>query len=193
MYVAIEGIDGSGKDTQLDMLSSYLREKNVPFVRTAEPTTFLPIGLFIKGLLRSCYHPSPSAMTLLFLADVVEHQRERVLPALGEGRWVISSRSFISTLAYQMAAGVEKDFILGLVRALGLRWPDMVIVLDVEAEVALARKRERRHMYERAQFLEEVRKNYLALAREFSFYVVRADRPPDTVFNEIKNILSSYL
>jgi len=190
MYVAIEGIDGSGKDTQLDLISLYLRKKNIPFVRTAEPTTFLPTGLFIKGILRGCYDLSPTAMTLLFLADVLEHQRKRVLPALEEGKWVISSRSFVSTLAYQMAAGVEKDFILQLVEKMGLRWPDRVIVIDVSPQTALARKREASHRYERAEFLKRVRENYLLLAEEMGFHVVNGERPPEEVFREIEPLLA---
>lgn len=189
MYLVLEGIDGCGKDTQLDLLSSFLRKRKITFVRTAEPTTFLPTGLFIKGVLRGCYDLSPKAMTLLFLADTIEHQRKKVFPALKEGKWVISSRSFVSTLAYQMAAGVEKEFILDLINRLALLWPDKVIILDVLPETALSRKREKTHRYEKLEFLEKVKENYLFLAKEFGFYIVNGEQPPEDVFEEIKQLL----
>ncbi len=191
-YIVFEGIDGSGKDTQISLLEANLLREKIPYFRTSEPTTYLPTGLLIKALLRGKYNFDPRSTVLLFLADSHEHLRSRVVPNLREGRWVVSSRSFISTLAYHSVLGIEKEFLENILDRLDFILPDVVILLDVDASTALARKGKEsvKQIYEEAEFLENVRRAYLELAREYDVVkVVDGKKDPFSVHEEVWEII----
>ncbi len=191
-YVVFEGIDGSGKDTQISLLEPELIKKSIKYVRTAEPTTFLPTGLLIKALLRGRYNFDPRTTTLLFLADSHEHLRLKVIPHLKKGHWVISSRSFLSTLAYQTTLGVEEEFIESILDRLDFILPDTIILLDVDAETALSRKGKEKvkQIYEEKDFLENVRTAYLKFAKRFDFiHVIDGSRDPFEIAEDVRRIL----
>ncbi|NPA86629.1 MAG: dTMP kinase [Candidatus Diapherotrites archaeon] len=191
-YVVFEGIDGSGKDTQISLLEPELLRKNIPYVRSSEPTTFLPTGLLIKALLRGKYNFDPRSTVLLFLVDSHEHLRLRVIPNLRRGRWVLSSRSFLSTLAYHTVLGIEREFIENILDRLDFILPDAVILLDVPAEEALSRKGKElvKQVYEDAEFLENVRRAYLDLAKEFdNVHVIDGRKDPFEIAKEVKEII----
>ncbi len=195
-YIVFEGIDGSGKDTQISLLEANLLREKIPYFRTSEPTTYLPTGLLIKALLRGKYNFDPRSTVLLFLADSHEHLRSRVIPNLREGRWVVSSRSFISTLAYHSVLGIEKEFLENILDRLDFILPDVVILLDVDARTALARKGKEsvKQIYEEAEFLENVRRAYLELAREYDVVkLVDGKKNPFSVHEEVWEIIRDIL
>ncbi len=99
LYICVEGLDGSGKDSQLDMLCQWMTEEGLGLVRVAEPDEQLPTGRLLRQLLRTGEHPETYAA--LFLADRIALQTHKVKPALQAGKSVVSSRSFVSTLVYQ--------------------------------------------------------------------------------------------
>ena len=191
-YVVFEGIDGSGKDTQISLLEPELIKRGIRYVRTAEPTTFLPTGLLIKALLRGRYNFDPRTTTLLFLADSHEHLRLKVVPHLKKGHWAVSSRCFLSTLAYQTTLGVEEEFIENILDRLDFILPDTIILLDVDAEMALSRKGKEKvkQIYEEKDFLESVRRAYLRFAKEFDVvHIVDGARDPFEIAEEVREIL----
>lgn len=196
LFVALEGIDGSGKGTQARLLSSWLRDKGYPCHLTAEPTTG-EVGKVIRGHLQEDF--DSRALALLFAADRALHLRE-IMPRLERGEMVISERYLYSSLAYQGALGLDLQWL----RSINSFAPgaDMVFYLDLEPGVALERitslnsfRRERKkESYEREDFLARVREIYLQLAQEEeNFEVVDAHRKIGEVQTELRRKLGRTL
>jgi dTMP kinase len=143
IFVALEGIDGSGTTTQLDRLVGHLRGRGRGAHATREPSQG-PVGLLLRELLLG-RHALPGgapadgqAMALLFAADRRDHLRREIDPQLAAGVDVVSDRYLMSSLAYQ-AVEADREWVAGLARS--LRPADLTILLDVPVEVAAARRR----------------------------------------------------
>lgn len=172
--VTFEGIEGSGKTTQLVRLADRLRAEGAEVVVTREPGG-TPLGKRLRSLLLDPHAPrlDPPAELLLYAADRAQHLEEVVLPALAEGSLVLCDRFLDATLAYQgHARGLGPERILALHRAppLDLR-PDRTFLFDLDPEIALSRARARRDAEDRFEredlaFHRAVREGYLALARD---------------------------
>jgi dTMP kinase len=155
-FVVIEGIDGSGGTTQATRLVGWLQSQGAQVQLTCEPSDG-PVGQFIRRALT----PSDPAAKLgdgvlpfLFAADRRDHLEREILPALEQGKWVVSDRYYHSSLAYQSAA-----IGLAAVAALnaGFRAPDLTLFLDLEPEVALKRIQARGGAPERFEALDRLR------------------------------------
>lgn len=150
VFVVVEGIDGSGSTTHSRLLSKALENRGHDVVLTCEPTRG-PIGGMIRQVLQKrLFAPddagprafSWSTMALLFAADRLDHLDSRVIPALRDGKVVISDRYDISSLAYQSVTSADETRALAWIRELNrlaLR-PDVTVVLDVDADVAAERR-----------------------------------------------------
>lgn len=150
VFVVVEGIDGSGSTTHSRLLSKALENRGHDVVLTCEPTHG-PIGGMIRQVLQKrLFAPddagprafSWSTMALLFAADRLDHLDSRVIPALRDGKVVISDRYDISSLAYQSVTSADETRALAWIRELNrlaLR-PDVTVVLDVDADVAAERR-----------------------------------------------------
>ncbi len=164
LYVAFEGGDACGKSTQARRLA-----EAVGAVLTREPggTT---IGTLVRGVLLDPAHSSmvDQAEALLYAADRAQHIREVVAPALAAGRHVVSDRSALSSVAYQgYGRGLGADAVRGVNDwALGGRWPDVAVLLDVDPSVMATRLARAPDRLEQAGdgFHERVRDGYLAMA-----------------------------
>ena len=161
MYMVIEGIDGSGKDTQALLLQRYFPDSFL----VQEPWEETPIGKLLRKELSEGRYKSAHAA--LFLADRYALQETQVLPALMAGRGVISIRSFVSTLAYQQ----ENQPLEWLyqIHSNMLCYPTDIVFIDVTPKVGLERVGKRRtpqEIYEKADVLERVRQNYLSVLRD---------------------------
>lgn len=177
-FIAFEGGEGTGKSTQAGLLSQALEHAGEAVLLTREPGG-TPGGEIIRGLLlgergERVAPPPWSGVTevLLHYAARREHLEKVLLPALAEGRWVISDRFAHSTMAYQgYGRGVDRDVIQRIADAvLGTFSPDLTILLDLPADAGLARARARggrADAYERLDlaFHERIRDGFLALAR----------------------------
>lgn len=151
-FVAIEGIDGAGTTTQAHRLAAALRKKGLPVRTTHEPTDG-PVGTLIRQVLNGrVVVPGPagpsamgwSTLALLFAADRLDHLQAEVVPNLLDGVTVITDRYDASSIAYQGV--VSGDIAVAeWIRVINgrARRPDLTIVLDVSAEVALERRRGR--------------------------------------------------
>ncbi len=141
-YIAFEGIDGAGKSTVASRFADALEAAGEPVVRVREPGG-TEVGERIRSiLLGHDLSPSPWTEALLFAAARAQLAADVIAPALADGAWVIADRSVYSSLAYQGAGrglGVET---VRRVNEAGLDeiWPDLVVLLDVDAERALARQ-----------------------------------------------------
>lgn len=104
LLIVFEGIDGTGKSTQMSLLARYLREKGLAVIETREPTNG-QFGQQIRALYTNRKGVSPEQELELFLADRQEHVHNVLTPALQEGKIILCDRYFLSTAAYQCAVG----------------------------------------------------------------------------------------
>ena len=169
LYIAIEGIDGSGKSTFLDALVKELDRKNVDFTTLREPGHG-QIGEKIRDLLLSNeYSVSQRTEALLFAANRAQLTEDVIKPALSSGKWVFSDRTVISSLAYQALGrdlGLQE---VKMINDFGLDgvWPDKVLLLNLSIE----KVKERQIVADRIgssslDFFQKVQDAYLKLAEE---------------------------
>ena len=181
-FIVFEGIDGSGKTTQYILLSSYLIEKGYNVLLTEEPTREIITGHFVKAALSHKEKFPKEVYLLLFVADRIAHVDKRIRPALEKGKIVISDRYYFSTYAYQVAQGIDEQIVRGLKNFLNINLPepDIVFYIDVSPDVAIerlyGREKSTVELYEKKEFLEKVRENYLHLAEECGFIVIDGER-----------------
>jgi dTMP kinase len=139
LLLAMEGIDGAGKTTQVRALASLLAAAGVPFVTTKEPTGG-PWGRKIRESARSGRLSLADELDA-FLRDRREHVAEVLEPALAAGKVVLVDRYYFSTVAYQGARGLDPAELLA--RNAFAPAPDILVVLDVAPALGLARVRAR--------------------------------------------------
>ena len=196
-FITFEGIDGSGKSTQLRALGAHMRERGLEVVETREPGG-APGAETIRRLLVEGEPGrwSPETEVLLFTAARRDHLERTITPALDRGATVICDRFADSTRVYQGAVrGDLRAMVDALHRiAIGLE-PDLTLILDIDPEVARRRGAERGSVEDRferfgAEFQHRLRDGFLALAREFPerCRIVPADGPPETVAERIRSL-----
>lgn len=167
-FVVFEGGDGSGKTTQARLLARGLAREGYDVDHTHEPGG-TPFGEASRRWLRSRSSLSPMAELLLFVAARAQHVEEIIAPALRAQQTVVCDRFTSSTVAYQgYGRGLDQELIgrLNELATIGLR-PDLSVLLDMPAEIALARRKGRRldtFESETAEFHRRVREGFLALA-----------------------------
>jgi dTMP kinase len=201
MFISLEGIEGSGKSTQLDNIRLFLEKRGHDVLVTREPGG-TDIGKNIRAILLNPGNRQIDPLTELFLyeADRVEHVRKIIAPALAAGRTVLCDRFYDATVVYQ---GYARGLDLELIRRihgviLGPLKPNMTILLDVSPDIGLARAwaeieiggrtgDESRFEEEALAFHEKIRAGYQDIARSEPerFCVVDASHDSLTVQNAI--------
>ena len=171
-FITLEGGEGAGKSTQLQIVARCLTAAGIPFLTTREPGGTSRAEA-IRGLLLSPGEREPMASEtelLLMFAARAQHVKQRIEPALATGTWVLCDRFTDATRAYQ---GGGRGLDLSQIDALaawvhGDCWPDLTLLLDVPAAQGLARAEKRsakdRIEQEALVFFERVRAHYLAQA-----------------------------
>lgn len=200
--ITFEGIDGSGKTTQLRQVEEYLTGAGYRVVTTREPGG-TPLGLKIRAALLDGEAGSvdPLAELLLYAADRAQHVRQLVMPAIDAGMIVLCDRFFDATIAYQ---GYGRGFSLDMIRQLNLLatgglTPHLTLVYDLDVEIGLTRTQSRqvagsasnlgapdRLDREPFDFHRRVREGYLSLVSESDsrFCVIPAQGTVGDVFKE---------
>lgn len=172
--LAFEGLDGSGKSTQVATLAAVLRAEGHDVVVTREPTDG-PYGRRIRSMARSGAAVAPEQELRWFVEDRRSHVAEVIEPGLAAGRLVVTDRYYLSTVAYQGARGLDPGRLLSESEA-EFPLPDLVLLLEVEPELGLQRVSGRggvaETVFERRRFLERVGANFAALERP---YLARID------------------
>lgn len=135
--IVFEGLDGCGKSTQLERAASWLRARGIEPVVTREPTNGA-WGQKIRAMAQSGEAVAPELELAWFFEDRREHMRDVVRPALERGEVVLSDRSYLSTVAYQGARGLDASQILADSEAEFER-PDLVLLFEISAREGLSR------------------------------------------------------
>jgi len=209
-FITFEGIDGSGKSTQLRLLGNFLRANACDVLLTREPggTT---LGLRLRAaLLDAMEEVDPLTELLVFAADRAQHVRRMLRPALAAGRVVISDRYADATVAYQGAGrGFSTELITQIVQLAseGLK-PDLTLLFDVSIEESTNRTTRRstsrgasgkaprdRLDIENADFHTRVRDAYLqiALAEPERVRLIDTSGPVEQTHERVKEIIVPYL
>jgi dTMP kinase len=178
MFVSFEGVDGSGKSTQAELLAEHLRGAGRDVVLTREPGG-TPLGEAIRGLLLGGDAMAPWAEAALFAAARAELVAEVIAPALDRGSWVVCDRFVDSSLAYQGIArdlGVDEVLELNL-PAVGGRLPDRTFALLVDPDESARRLGDAPDRIEREgdAFRARVIEAYRELAQRFPERIVLLD------------------
>ena len=205
MFITFEGIEGSGKSTQILHAYHYLNELGLKCVMTREPGG-TRIGRKIRSILLDPESTAmnPAAELLLYTADRIQHIQEIILPAIEDGCIVICDRYFDATLAYQgVARGLDMTLILDLHKLIcrNLK-PDLTFLLDLTPDTGLLRAwnqlksgsrmdTESRFEKENLAFHERVRAGYLEIAEKEPerFRLIDASQSQDQVQDRITRIL----
>ncbi len=199
LFISFEGSEGSGKTTQIALLQDRFEKAGRNVLVTREPGG-TQIGEEIRHLLKHCQTQSkmtPEAELLLFAASRAQLVREKIAPALLEGRVVLCDRYLDSTTVYQgVARKISKDPVSMINHfAVGEFMPDLTIILDIPAELGFKRIESRtsdlpdRMEQESIEFYMAVREGYLLLAKSLPdrFLVVDGTRAKEKIAQEIWN------
>jgi dTMP kinase len=193
VFITFEGLDGSGKTTQAELLAETLRGEGRDVVSTREPGG-TPLGEEVRRLLLDGVEMSPWAEAALFAAARAELAETVISPAIAAGRDVVCDRYLDSSLAYQGIArglGVERVLHLNL-NATEALLPDRTILVLVDPEVAAGRRGGNdRIEREGLELQRKVDAAYRELASMFPNRIttVDGDRPPDVIAEEIRGRL----
>ena len=169
MYLIIEGIDGSGKDSAADLFVKHFQNQGLDHLRIHEPDETLPGGAELRRLMKT--GANRETYPGLFMANRMALQMSKVLPALLTGRPVISVRSFLSSLVYQQEQW-PLDWLFDIHRMLPAK-PDVIIILDVDPAEGLERVSGRgvaKEAYERLDIQTRNRQRYLDLVSDPRLY-----------------------
>lgn len=202
MFLTIEGSEGVGKSTASRFIRKYLQKKSVDFVATREPGGTV-LAEKLRRLLLQNHEEKISDVTelLLMFAGRKQNIDHVILPALEQGKWVVSDRFTDATFAYQGGGrGISESLISQLENIVqeGLQ-PDVTLLLDAPLDISLARARGRskpdRIEQEKVAFFERVREAYLARAELFPerFYIINTNCSFTDVREQITKVMDGIL
>ena len=198
-FITLEGIEGSGKSTNLVTIKSILDQYKIDYVLTREPGGG-PLGPHLRKLLLDKDQSiSPSVEMLLMMADRKDHVDNLINPNLDKGIWVISDRYLDSTIAYQGGGRqLDIDLISSLSASLKLPTPDFTLLFDLPVDVALERAKERSELdrFEREpkDFHSRIRESYLELAStNHRIKTIDSSKDFKSVSLQVENYLTEFL
>jgi dTMP kinase len=168
LLIVFEGIDGTGKSTQLHLLSEKLRQLGYAVLVTREPTDG-HYGKKIRELFLDRGAVSQEEELELFIADRAEHVKEVIAPALADGCVVVCDRYYLSTVAYQGANGMNQDMILEKNKNFPV--PDLAIILEIEPAQGIHRiqnqRNEHPNSFEQEANLQKVAEIFGAMQQDY--------------------------
>ena len=201
-FITLEGGEGAGKSSQIQVVKDYLEARGIDVVVTREPGG-TPVGQEIRNLLVSGDKDkwSPLSETLLILADRAAHLERVIRPALADGKYVVCDRFFDSTRAYQgIAGGLGLEVIHNLQQpVLGTTLPDVTLLLDIDPEKGLSRAQKRggdlRFESKTLAYHQTLRQAFLDFVKQEPerMVVIDADRDIEAVSTDIITVLGERL
>ncbi|MGB3798674.1 MAG: dTMP kinase [Lewinella sp.] len=198
LFIVIEGLDGSGKSTQISLLRDYFHSLGESCYVTAEPTE-LPTGRLIRRVLQKEITVDPRTLAAMFAADRIEHlfhPDEGILAKLAAGHHVVASRYYFSSLAYQ-SEFVDPGFVASLNRLAKATLPaDLTIFLDLEPETSMQRISARPgedELFETLEKLQHVRESFLnaftVFGEDENIQHIDASREVNEVATEVQGLV----
>ena len=191
LFICVEGLDGCGKTTQTKLLVRKLRKMGWDAVYTAEPSRG-KIGKFIKKYcLQGEKRTFPIVEALLFAADRFEHVEREVIPALNEGKIVVSDRYVYSSLAYQGATGLDLKWI-EMINEHAIR-PDLAIFVDVEPEAVIKRLKPKKSVMENFETQRKVLEVYVKFVEKGELVRIDGNKSKKEVADDVLKVVLRFL
>ena len=204
LFIAFEGGEGAGKSTILDKIYDWMKDENIPCIKTREPGG-IKISEQIRSVILDNNNTEMDERTeaLLYVAARRQHLVEKIIPALNEGKVVLCDRFIDSSLAYQgYARGIGMDEILEINKfAIGEYMPNLSIFFDLDPGEGLKRinKDNNREVYrldnEKLDFHNKVREGYYKILEKDKDRIVKIDasKSIDKVYEDVKYIIRQWL
>jgi dTMP kinase len=194
LFIAFEGIDGSGKSTQVKLLAEKLTKQGHKVYTTHEPTSG-PVGKMIRDIFNHRMEGDQRTIAALFVADRLEHllnKADGILKRLAEGYTVITDRYYFSSYAYH-SVHVDMDWVIAMNReATKLLRPDLNIYIDISPEVSMQRIQKGRESVEMYETLENQKQVYAMYEKAFELekdheviFRINGDQSADKISDEI--------
>jgi len=194
-FIVVEGLDGSGKSAQVDLLVDFFKTNGKDVVITKEPTMDSEAGKKIKQALRKEVKVEPLELQKLYVEDRREHLNNKVIPALKDGKYVVSSRYAFSTFAYGGSDGLDINNLIELNKEFLL--PDLTIIINTNPESCINRiegRGEPKELFEQKEKLTKVNDVYKIIPILFENVVMLdGEKTIPEVFESVKNIVLSQL
>ena len=189
VLVNLEGIDGCGKSTQSKLLREKLEEEGEKVIILKEPTK-RPHGQKLWDVLHGKRKASNEEILELFVLDRKQHVEEKIQPALDDGTVVLMDRYYYSSMAYQVAGGIDVEEIRE--KHVFAPRPDVVLIFDLPVSVALERVKGHSDAdeFEKEEHLEKVREAYLDLENDPLVRIVDATGTPEEIFEDVWRLVS---
>jgi len=199
LFIAFEGIDGSGKSTQVKLLSDNLKKAGYKVYSTFEPTDS-PIGAVIRNIFTRRIEADHRTIAGLFVADRLDHLLNKtngILKKLEEGYTVITDRYYFSSYAYH-GAHMPLDWVIEAnALSADLLRPDLNIYIDISPDISMGRLNKGRssmELYETIENLRNVRDKYLEAIEQLKFkeniFIIDGNRSPEIIAADIWNEIS---
>ena len=189
VLVNLEGIDGCGKSTQSKLLQNKLEEMGENVIILKEPTK-RPYGQKLWDILHGKRKATNEEILELFVLDRKQHVEEKIEPALDDGTVVLMDRYYYSSMAYQVAGGIDVEEIRE--KHVFAPKPDIVLIFDLPVSIALERVKGHSNAdeFEKEEHLEKVREAYLDLGNDPLVRIVDATRTPEEIFGNVWKLVS---
>lgn len=199
-YIAIEGVDGSGKTTQVEQLKTHFEKQGKDVIVTQEPTREGIIGRMIHEVLQAEIKIPSVALQYIFSADRTVNHATKILPALKEGKIVLSSRCFWSAIPYGILdreEAISDNAAYTIMVAQGIlsmyhqfTLPDHTFYLEISVDLAMqriAQMGKQTEIYERREKIEKIKSGYDWLLKNFPKEITVIDglQPIEKVTEEI--------
>lgn len=191
MFIAFEGLDGSGSTTQSRILAEKLEALGRAVHLTKEPTSGSPVGKLIREVLQHKWEASAEGLQLLFCADRAEHLKNDIEPALEGGQVVITDRYLLSTIAYGALGVADIEWLKQLNEK--FRRPDVTFLFKLAPKICLERIAGRGsdfELFEKHEKLAAIWENYEKVAEDFeNVHIIDANREIGEIAEEIWEVI----
>ena len=189
VLVNLEGIDGCGKSTQSKLLLEKLEGEGEKVIILKEPTK-RPHGQKLWDVLHGKRKATNEEILELFVLDRIQHVEEKIQPALDDGAVVLMDRYYYSSMAYQVAGGIDVEEIRE--KHVFAPKPDVVLIFDLPVSIALERVKGHSNAdeFEKEEHLEKVREAYLDLGNDPLVRIVDATGTPEEIFENVWRLVS---
>jgi len=189
VLVNLEGIDGCGKSTQSKLLLEKLEGEGEKVIILKEPTK-RPHGQKLWDVLHGKRKATNEEILELFVLDRIQHVEEKIQPALDDGTVILMDRYYYSSMAYQVAGGIDVEEIRE--KHVFAPKPDVVLIFDLPVSIALERVKGHSDAdeFEKEEHLEKVREAYLDLENDPLVRIVDATGTPEEIFGNVWRLVS---